>query len=83
MKKVNVMKLLKKAAAMSVAALLVAPVVVSNVAAVAEEEDVELMPLAKWEFNSEADLFKDSMGNYDLTVAAKEGGNTADPRDNR
>ena len=81
MKKIKTMKWLKKAAAIAVASMLAAPVVVANVGAVAADEDVELMPLARWEFNDEANLFKDSMGNFDLTVAAKEGGNTADPRD--
>ena len=73
-------KWFKKAAALAVAALLVAPVAVSlNVANA--DEDVELLPIAKWEFNDEDTKMRDTMGNYDLTVAAIEGGNTANPRD--
>lgn len=35
----------------------------------------ELLPIAKWEFEDESNPGKDSMGKYQLTPAAREGGN--------
>lgn len=40
----------------------------------------ELTPLALWEFDDPDNIGKDTMGNYQLQAAAKEGGNTSDPR---
>ena len=39
----------------------------------------ELLPVAKYEFEDASDPGKDSMGNYDLGLVAKEGGDTSNP----
>lgn len=39
-----------------------------------EGENMELLPVAKWEFEDAANTGKDTMGNYNLGKVAKEGG---------
>ena len=39
----------------------------------------ELLPVAKYEFEDASNPGKDSMGNYDLGLVAKEGGDTSNP----
>lgn len=44
-----------------------------------EEDLKELLPVAKYEFEDAANPGKDSMGNYNLGLVAKEGGDTSNP----
>lgn len=44
-----------------------------------EEDLKELLPVAKYEFEDAANPGKDTMGNYDLGLVAKEGGDTSNP----
>lgn len=53
--------------------------VVVEVTETNEGDMQELLPVAKYEFEDASDPGKDSMGNYDLGLVAKEGGDISNP----
>ena len=53
--------------------------VVVEVTETNEGDMQELLPVARYEFEDAANPGKDTMGNYDLGLVAKEGGDTSNP----